>query len=111
MRQHKVITDRAHLEQVHPQAVRLVICGDRECWTRYLILDRAELVKAVAAERRRGAQPWAAAAMARPFWAERYGGPGQSFSHCPWRMMRKGPGRPFVRRRFIVIVQSGGLDI
>ena len=111
MRQRKVITDREHLQQVHPQAVRLVVYGDRESWTRYLILDRAELVKTVAAYRRRGAQPWAAAALARPFWAERYGGPGQSFSHCPWKMKRKAPGRPFTARRYVIIVQSGGLDI
>ncbi len=107
----RVITDSEHLSQIHPAAVRLVIIGDREWWHRYLILDRAAVVEAVSRERKQ--RPWANPVdVARPQWCERYGGPGQSFSRPPYTVRQKpGTGGRLLRRRYLVIGQSGGMDI
>ena len=97
-----IITDPAKLAEHHPAAVRLVVHGDFECWTRHLVLDRAkccEIYRSLVAARGRFSA-WSEAF--HPGWFARYRGPGQSFQRQPWKRKSK---------RFVVISQQGGLDI
>lgn len=88
----------------HTAAVRLVVHGDYECWTRYLVLDRSQVISEIRRYRELGYS---------------YGDSLRN-AICPlWTCGESGPGRPFSRlahrmktgRRWIVWAQSGGLDI
>lgn len=88
----------------HIAAVRLVVRGDYECWTRYLVLDRAEVIKEIRRYRELGYSYGQALRNAIcPLWTCGESGPGRAFQRLPFRMK--------TGRRWIVWVQSGGLDI
>lgn len=93
---------------------RRVVHGDRECWSAYFIYPRelilGRLRKLMAHTRQRGSkysysshELWEMLPTTNEPMPGGYGGPGQSFSREPTRMRSS--------RRFIVLAQSGGLDV
>jgi hypothetical protein len=94
------------------RGIRRVVLGDSECWTTYLIIPRAVMVAGVRARRATGAQyhdcdwwtlvpgmdglgGWLSIAS--------HGRPGGAFANEPVRIRSS--------RRYVVIAQSGGLDV
>ena len=88
----------------HPAATRLVVHGDYESWTRYLVLDRDECLRIFRDCRQRGMTRSASLLTATcPYWPQQYGGPGTGFQHVAHQHANN--------RRYLVIRQSGGLDV
>lgn len=86
-------------------------CANGEYWSRYIIVPRRLILNEIRKLRAKGAivigqwdfwelLPEGASELIR---SERYSGPGQSFTHRPCRVKSS--------RKYIVIHQSGGLDI
>jgi len=96
--------------QTFSQGIRRVTF-DRggESWTAYMIIPRRALIAGIRKMRQHGAQYhdcdwWTLVPdLDRWFRSAGYGGPGQAFANEPYRYGQS--------RRFIVMAQSGGLDI
>lgn len=102
--QHRIITGEKAREH-HCAAVRLVVHGDHECWTRYLVLDRAKVISEIRRYRELGyGYEQSLRNAICPLWSSGESGAGREFSRLPFRMKTGS-------RRWIVWVQSGGLDI
>jgi hypothetical protein len=90
--------------------VRIVINGDYECWTRYVIIPRDVINQNIRDARAEGLQyrdidifealPAKALKYIGSYY---YGGPGRSFTNGGFVYKKN--------RRFVVYAQSGGLDI
>jgi hypothetical protein len=100
---------RGRTIQLFTRGIRRVIHGDAECWTTYLIIPRAVMVAGVRSRRAAGAQyhdcDWWTLVDGLERWIRPAGesGPGRPFAGSPVRIRSS--------RRFVVIAQSGGLDI
>ncbi len=98
-------TDSRYVAQ-YPRGIRVVVLGDRESWTKYIIAPRRTLVAAIRKRRARGAQyhdcdTWRE--LPRVFSCAGGDNPGGPFAREPWRIANN--------RRFVVYAQSGGLDV
>jgi hypothetical protein len=101
--------DTRRIVQTFTQGVRCVtIDHGGECWTSYLIIPRLALIAGIRRMRKRGFQyddcNWYDVTPGADRWGcpAGDGGPGRPFAREPYRMRSS--------RRFVVMVQSGGLD-
>ena len=100
---------RGRVLQRFSRGIRRVCLGDAESWTTYLIIPRAAMIAGIRARRAAGAQyhdcDWWTLLTGLDRWIRPAGGgsPGRSFAREPVRMRSS--------RQYVVIVQSGGLDV
>lgn len=101
-------TDR--VVRMYTGGVREVIKADSngEWWNRYIIIPRRLVlieIRRIRKERRRYWDWWEVlpAGASQLIESERYSGPGHPFTRMPYRIESS--------RKFVVIYQSGGLDI
>lgn len=88
----------------NPACVRVVVSGDSESWTVYAIIDRRRALRYFHWLVEEGYdRDDAMHSATKPQWSAHYRAPGYAFAHEPWRRHRS--------RRYIVVAQSGGLDI
>lgn len=106
----KIVTGEA-ARRHHPHAVRVVIkyYDDDGCeWQRWLVIDRKKAMSDVSNSRKECPNCRARAlSFIEPTgdgWEAYYGGPGMGFARRPYRLKRRS-------RRWIVWVQSGGVDV
>ena len=102
--------DTERVVRLYTGGVREVVKGDwdGEWWHRYLIIPRRLVLNALRDLRKNGCAisdwwevlPQGASELIR---SESHSGPGQSFARVPYRIESS--------RKFVVIYQSGGLDI
>jgi len=103
--------DTERVVQLFTGGIRVVTQGDREWWSRYIIIPRRLMLNEIRKLRAKGCTivgSW-------NFWEllpegaseligyESYSGPGASFTRAPHKARSS--------RKFVIIYQSGGLDI
>lgn len=110
--EHKWETPRdERVVRIYTGGIREVFKGDSESWSRYVIIPRRSVLSEIRRQRKRGFTfagmggvlgviPDGAARLIR---SESYSGPGQSFTHAPYKIKSS--------RKFVIIYQRGGLDI
>lgn len=103
MTQREIYTDPKDVTPHHFAAIRLVICRRQDSWTRYIVLDRRKILARVKQERRKGVRWNLIGWIAYPNWCATESGPGGPFRGFPSRIANN--------RRYIVVAQSGGLDV
>jgi len=90
------------------QGIRLVVHDRGDCWTSYIIIPRAVLIEGIRRRRARGAQyhdcDWWTLVPGLDRWVrpEGSGGPGRAFASEPWIERN---------HRYVIVHQSGGLDV
>lgn len=102
--------DTERVVRIYTGGIREVIhcCANGEYWSRYIIIPRRLVLNEIRQLRKKGCKvvgfwellPEGASELIR---YESYSGPGRSFTHAPSRQKSS--------RKFVVIYQSGGLDI
>lgn len=104
MQETLIITDREELKKHSPYALRLVIhyYGGGESWRKYLILNRRKILYDLKRAKTKKAKEFVVDNY-KPGWYDYYRGPGYGFAREPYTCHKN--------KRFIVIAQSGGLDI
>lgn len=101
----------ARLVRLYTGGIREVVHGDSEAWSRYIIIPRRLILNEIRRLRAKGCQvigswnfwellPDGASELIR---SETNGYPGGPFVRAPYKMKSA--------RKFVVICQSGGLDI
>lgn len=103
--------DTQRVVRLYTGGIRVVTQGDREWWSRYIIIPRRLVLNEIRKLRAKGCKiigSW-------NFWEllpegaseligmEHYSGPGASFTRAPHKVRSS--------RKFVIIYQSGGLDI
>jgi len=103
--------DTVRVVRLYTGGIRVVFNGDRDSWTRYVIIPRRLILKEIRKLTKDRCflygrltlfdlLPEGAADLLRP---EHYGDAGCAFAHMPHKVKSS--------RKFIVIYQSGGFDI
>lgn len=104
--------DTERVVRLYTGGIREVVQGDREYWSRYIIIPRRLMLNEIRKLRADGCAiigcwdfwqllPEGANEMIRH---EGYGGPGAPFTHAPCKVKTR-------NRKYVIIYQSGGLDI
>lgn len=104
--------DTERVVRLYTGGIREVIQGDSEWWSRYIIIPRRLMLNEIRKLRAKGCQivgswnfwkllPEGASEMIE---MEHYSDPGASFTRAPHKLRSR-------NRQFVIIYQSGGLDI
>ncbi len=104
--------DTERVVRLYTGGIREVTQGDSEYWSRYIIIPRRLILNEIRKLRAKGCTiigswnfwellPEGAAEMIS---SEHYSGPGSSFTMAPYKLRTRS-------RKFVVVYQSGGLDI